>query len=103
MHWTDYGYLALSAMYFGFFLFERKKHYPTIGDIEKDTVFGKKLHMTEISLVRQFAGDYIFKAESQELGEGAETEEEKSLEDQLKNLKQNPFSNPSMAKRTGNG
>jgi hypothetical protein len=82
MHWTDYGYLTLSSMYLALFLYECKSQNFRIGNIEKNALFGKKLHITEISLVKQFAGDYILRADNQELGMETEIEAEKSLGEQ---------------------
>ncbi|HZW63096.1 MAG TPA: hypothetical protein VFF15_05555, partial [Flavobacteriaceae bacterium] len=67
--WTDYGWLVISAMYFGVYFYQRKYSYFTLGNdtIQIHGLFGKKLPLHEIKRIKKFAGDYILKTEKKEL------------------------------------
>ena len=81
MRWTDYGYIVLSILYLGRYLYERANQYLTIenGTIRKNSWFGKKLALNEITWIKKFAGDYILKTDQQELTVNTDLIDEKSM------------------------
>lgn len=77
----DFGYVFMSILYFGQYIFEYRNQYLTIKDgiISKNSWFGKKLDLDQIIWIKKFAGDYILKTDKQELTINTELIEEKSM------------------------
>ncbi|MFC6876473.1 hypothetical protein ACFQZF_07960 [Flavobacterium myungsuense] len=67
--WTDYGFLIISFLYLGTYLYEKKNQYMTIenGVISVNKPFEKKINLTEIKQIKKFAGDYTLKTDKAEL------------------------------------
>jgi hypothetical protein len=68
-NWTDYGWIAISAMYLIGYFYQRRNKYLTIenGFIKVNGPFGKRINLTEIKQIKSFAGDYILKTDKTEL------------------------------------
>jgi len=68
-NWTDYGWIVISGMYLIGYFYQRQNKYLTIenGIIKVNSPFGKKLNLTEIKRIKNFAGDYILKTDNKEL------------------------------------
>ncbi|MDY2588109.1 hypothetical protein [Winogradskyella aquimaris] len=68
-NWTDYGWIFISLMYLGLYVYQKSFKYLTVenGIINVNGPFGKKLKMTEIKQIKKFAGDYIIKTDNEEL------------------------------------
>lgn len=83
IRWTDYGYLLIGILYLGQYLWDITNQYLTVenGIIKKNSVFGKKINLNEITWIKKFAGDYTLKTENQELKIHTELIEENSLEE----------------------
>jgi hypothetical protein len=60
------GYLMIAAMFMGSYFYERYYQYLTLqGDtIQKNTLIGKPLRLSEIRRIKKFAGDYILETEA---------------------------------------
>ena len=86
--WTDYGFLIISFLYLGTYLYEKKNQYLTIenGIISINQPFGKKINLTEIKRIKKFAGDYILKTDKTELTINTQVIDEKSLMELNKEL-----------------
>lgn len=69
MHWIDYGWLLISAMYLGFYFYQRKNQYLVIEDgvLKENSIFGKEMNLKEVKWIKSFAGDYILKSETKKL------------------------------------
>jgi hypothetical protein len=67
--WTDYGFLIISFLYLGTYLYEKKNQYMTIenGVISVNKPFENKINLTEIKQIKKFAGDYTLKTDKAEL------------------------------------
>ncbi len=83
IRWTDYGYLLAGILFLGQYLWDITNQYLTVenGIIKKNSVFGKKINLNEITWIKKFAGDYTLKTENQELKINTELIEENSLEE----------------------
>ena len=79
--WTDYGYLLAGILYLGQYLWNITNQYLTVenGIIKKNSIFGKKINLNDITWIKKFAGDYTLKTENQELKINTELIAEKSL------------------------
>ena len=77
----DFGYVFMSILYFGQHIYEYKNQYLTIqdGTIRKNSWYGKKLDLNQITWIKKFAGDYILKTDKEELTINTELIEEKSI------------------------
>jgi hypothetical protein len=98
----DYLFLLASILYFGLFFYERTNQYITIteNEIKKNTLFGKKINIAEITSIKKIAGDYILKTDNVEMIINTELITEVSFNDLiniLSNLnlptKKSPFYN----------
>lgn len=67
--WTTYIWLGISLMYIVIYSFDYFNQYLTIqnGIIKENHLFGKKISLIEIKLIKKFAGDYILKTDNKEL------------------------------------
>ena len=67
--WIDYGFLAVSAIYFVMYFYQKKEKYLTIenGIIKENWPFGKQLNLNEIIQIKHFAGDLILKSENKQM------------------------------------
>ena len=67
--WIKYGWLGISLMYIIMYFYEYFNQYLTIenGIIKMNSLFGKKMNLTEIKQIKKFAGDYILKTDKAEL------------------------------------
>ena len=83
IRWMDFGYIFMSLLYFGQYIYESQNQYLTIenGMIRKNRFFGDKLELSQITWIKKFAGDYILKTERQELTINTEWIDEKSMKD----------------------
>jgi hypothetical protein len=81
IRWTDYGYLLAGILYLGQYLWNITNQYLTVenGIIKKNSIFGKKINLNDITWIKKFAGDYTLKTENQELKINTELIAEKSL------------------------
>ena len=54
LKWTDYGWIAISFMYFGFYLYQRQHGYLSIkeGIIKVNNLFGKKMDLLDVKRVK---------------------------------------------------
>lgn len=68
-NWTDYGWLLISLMYLGLYVYQKHYTYLSIenGIININGPFGKKLNLNDIKQIKKFAGDYILKTDQKEL------------------------------------
>src|SRR5690554_7416586 len=67
--WIDYGWMVISGLYLALYYHQRKNKYISIEDgiIKKNEWFGKKLRISEVKEIREFAGNYIIKTDEKEL------------------------------------
>lgn len=67
--WIKYGWLGISLMYIIMYFYEYFNQYLTIenGIIKTNSLFGKKMNLTDIKRIKKFAGDYILKSDKAEL------------------------------------
>jgi len=67
--WVKYGWLGISLTYIIMYFYEYFYQYMTIknGIIKINSLFGKKMKLTEIKRIKKFAGDYIIKTDKKEL------------------------------------
>jgi len=77
----DYAWIGLAVLSIGTYFYEYKNQYITIknGLIFKNHPFSKKIKLTDIKQIKKFAGDYILKAENQELTINTDIIDKKSL------------------------
>ncbi len=68
-NWIDYGWIVISLMYLGLYLYQKNYKYLTIenGILNVNGPFDKKLNLTEIKRIKKFAGNYILKTDAKEL------------------------------------
>lgn len=68
LHWIDYGYLVMAVLYLSLYFYQREKQYLLIenGFIKYNTLYGRKLNLSEIKAIRKFAGDYILKSDEKD-------------------------------------
>lgn len=68
-NWMDYGWIFISLLYLGLYLYQKNYKYIRIenGIIKVNGPFGKKMSLTEIKRIKEFAGDYIVKSDKDEL------------------------------------
>lgn len=69
LNWIDYGWIIISAMYLGMYVYQKSYKYLTIenGVIKVNGWFGKKVTLNDIKRIKKFAGDYILKTDNKEL------------------------------------
>jgi len=81
--WLDFGYLFFAVLHLGLYFFEYINQYLTIknGWIYKNSLFPKKIKLTDIKRIKKFAGDYILKTENTDLAITIDFIEEKSLDE----------------------
>jgi hypothetical protein len=62
----EIGYLMIAAMFLGSYFYERHYGYLTLqGDtIQKNTLIGKPIRLSEVRRIKKFAGDYILETET---------------------------------------
>lgn len=79
----DYLFLLSSILYFGLYFYERTNQYITIteNEIKKNTLFGKKINIAEITSIKKIAGDYILKTDNAEMIINTELITEESFSD----------------------
>ena len=67
--WTDYTVVVLGVMYIAIYSSDYINQYLTIenGIIRNNSLFPKKIFLSEIRVFKQFAGDYILQTDSKEL------------------------------------
>jgi hypothetical protein len=90
-HWSDFGFILVSLLFFVQFLYNTKYPYLNIenGIILINGPLGKKVTVDDIEYVRTFYGDYIFQTKSKELTistEHLEASSKKSLQLKLEEL-----------------
>lgn len=90
-HWSDFGFILVSLLFFVQFLYNTKYPYLNIenGIILINGPLGKKVTVDDIEYVRTFYGDYIFHTKSKELTistEHLEASSKKSLQLKLEEL-----------------
>ncbi len=88
-NWTDYGWIFISLMYLGVYIYQKNYKYLTIenGIIKVNGPFGKKLNLTEIKRIRHFTGEYILKTELNEMKINIRLIDDESLSDLKSELK----------------
>ena len=66
---TDYFFILMALAYLGMYLYEYFSQYLTIDNrmIKVNSLFGKKINLSEIKEFKKFAGDYILKSDKTEL------------------------------------
>lgn len=82
--WTDYGFLIISLLYLGIYLYERRNHYLTIEDNTlsiNSLFFGKQIRFDEVKRFKKFAGDYIFIGDDKKLTVNTQLIDPDSLKD----------------------
>lgn len=69
LFWLDYGWLTLSLIYLGTYLYQKVYGYLKIenGKLQVNTLFKKTIKLDEIKEIRSFAGDYTLRAEDKEV------------------------------------
>ncbi|MGO4921536.1 hypothetical protein [Maribacter spongiicola] len=84
----DYLFLLASILYFGLYFYERTNQYITIteNEIKKNTLFGKKINIAEITSIKKIAGDYILKTDKAEMIINTELIKEDSFKDLINTL-----------------
>jgi len=67
--WIKYGWLGMSLMYIALYFYQYFNQYLTIenGILKVNSLFGKKIYLTEIKRIKKFAGDYIIHTDKTEL------------------------------------
>jgi len=62
----DIGYLMIATLFMGSYIYERHYGYLTLkGDaIQKNTLIGKPIRLSEIRRIKKFARDYILESET---------------------------------------
>ena len=87
--WIDYGWIVMALTYIGVYSYEYLYQYLTIqnGMIQVNSLFGKKIYLTEIKRIKKFAGDYILKTDKTELTINTLIIDPNSLEDLNTELK----------------
>jgi len=90
-HWSDFGFILVSLLFFVQFLYNTKYPYLNIenGIILINGPLGKKVTVDDIEYVRTFYGDYIFLTKSKELTistEHLEASSKKALQLKLEEL-----------------
>lgn len=77
------GFLGGSSISFITYFFEKKKQYLTIkdGELIKNSLFSKKIKLSEITSVKEFAGDMEVKSENGKLSIDMGAMEPESLEE----------------------
>lgn len=65
-NWIDYGWIVFGIIYLTFYFYQKTQKYITIenGIIKQNWLFGKCLQLSEITVIRYFAGEYILKTEN---------------------------------------
>jgi|25_taG_2_1085351.scaffolds.fasta_scaffold05388_1 hypothetical protein len=79
----SYGYIFMGFLYFGTYIFENKKQYLTIenGTISRNGLITKKINLTDIIIIKKFAGDYILKTDKTDFKINTQIIEKESLID----------------------
>ena len=69
LNWIDYGWIFISLAYFGIYFYQKKYKYVIInnGFLTVNGPFGKTINLTDIKMIKKFAGDYILKTDNEEL------------------------------------
>ena len=73
----------MGFLYFGTYIFENKKQYLTIenGTISRNGLITKKINLTDIIIIKKFAGDYILKTDKTDFKINTQIIEKESLID----------------------
>lgn len=58
----------MSVLYLGLYFYQRENQYLLIenGFIKYNTLYGRKLDLSEIKAIRKFAGDYVLKSDKKD-------------------------------------
>lgn len=71
MEWFDWGTLLIGLSYFGLYLLDRNKSFDyrlTTSEIIKNQLLNKKsVSLANLTVVKEFAGEYIFRASDKEI------------------------------------
>ena len=67
--WTDYTVVVLGVMYIAIYSSDYINQYLTIeeGTIRNNSLFPKKIFLSEIKVFKKFGGEYILQTDSKEL------------------------------------
>ena len=81
IRWNAYVYLLAGIFFLGQYLWDITNQYLTVenGILKRNTVFGKKINLNDITWIKKIGGDYTLKTENQQLKINTELIEEKSL------------------------
>lgn len=82
-NWKDYAWFVISGIYIISYFYQKSEKYLTIenGTIKQNWPFGKEVNLTEIRIIKHFAGDYILKSDKTQLKINAQLIDKKSLAD----------------------
>lgn len=69
LRWIDYGYLLISLLYVGRYIYESRNQYLVIEaeKIYKKSLFSKAMDLSKIESISAVAGNYILKTEGREM------------------------------------
>ncbi|WP_372751994.1 hypothetical protein [Labilibaculum sp.] len=69
LRWIDYGYLLISLLYVGRYIYESRNQYLVIEaeKIYKKSLFSKAMDLSKIESISSVAGNYILKTEGREM------------------------------------
>lgn len=67
--WLDYGWLLVSALYLGTYLYQRRYGYLTLdnGVLKLNDPRNKHISLNEVTRFKYFAGDYILESDTKKL------------------------------------
>jgi len=93
-NYFNYGYLIVSLLYFGIYLFKIKYQYLTIenGSIILNSIFSQRISFTDLNQIKKKGKNYIIQSEKSELIIDTTLIDKNSLKDLnvvIKNLKKN--------------
>ncbi len=94
--WSDYSVVALGAMYITIYSSNYIKQYLTVenGTVRNNSIFSKKVILSEVKVFKKFAGEYILQTDSKELRIDTNIIEDTSLVELDKRLADLNLSNP---------
>lgn len=85
LKWIDYGYLVVGFLYISHYLYDDFNQYLNIenGIIAKNEFFGfkKKIALNDVTLIKEYAGDYILQTEDEKLEINTTLIEDQSLKE----------------------
>lgn len=93
MHILEYWWLLFSFTYLGLYVYQRKHQYVVITKdrIKINGPFGKEFLIKDILVKKKFAGDYILKTDTKEMGISTQMVHKDSLEQLEQALDQIPI------------